>query len=221
MALTEEMVLRAQRQDDDRWHVGNQVLYNLCRDYPEHVDDATIVAKVWLIGRAYSASIERGRPKGLSNDRFYTEAVPNEMRKQKHRLDDNLKALAELKEVDDESSIAKMLETHGHLVRCFKKLTTLSKRSLASKYLHFHLPNLFFIYDSRAASSIRSLPGGRHTVPSPPTADPEYAKFVGAALGVREHVSSEFGERLSPRQLDRLLLATFASAAVPLTQPPR
>ena len=104
-----------------------------------------------------------------------------------------------------------MLGAHAYLVRLFHDLTKKSKRSLASKYLHFHLPNLFFIYDSRAASSIRALGIPRPVINVPRGADPEYAQFVSAAIGVREHVLSRFGERLSPRQLDRLLLATIES----------
>jgi hypothetical protein len=213
MEITAQLVRSALRDDDDPWHIGNQVLYDLCRDYPRHNNVAEIVAKIWLIGRAYSASVER-RPNAdadVSNDRFYTEAVPNVLRQPQYGLDDNLTRLARLKDVDG-SNLALVLDTHGRLVKCFKKLTTLSKRSLASKYLHFHLPHLFFIYDSRAAVTIKRIDVPRTSKwPSSETADPEYARFVGAALDVRKHVSSKFRRRLTPRQLDRLLLATFAS----------
>ena len=49
--------------EDDPWSIGNQVLYDLCQRYPRHTVDSEIIAKIWLIGRAYSASIERGRGK--------------------------------------------------------------------------------------------------------------------------------------------------------------
>lgn len=207
MGLTRKMVQRA--SEDDSWCIGNQALYDLCQRYPRHVVDAEIVAKVWLIGRAYSASVERGRGKAagseLSNDRFYTEAIPNALRKS--RLDQKLKALAKFEETD-ESSAAAVLDAHAHLVSVFYGLTRKSKRSLASKYLHFHRPNLFFIYDSRAASSIRALGLPRHVIKVPRGADPAYAQFVSAVIGVREHVLSRFEQRLNPRQLDRLLLVT-------------
>ena len=38
---------------------GNQVLYQMCRDHPGHTDTDVISGKMWLIGRAYSAAIER------------------------------------------------------------------------------------------------------------------------------------------------------------------
>ena len=205
-------ILRRALNDEDPWNIGNQVLYDLCRRYPRHTVDSEIIAKIWLIGRAYSASIERGRGKaadsGLSNDRFYAEAVPKALRAS--RLDEKLGALAKLKETK-ESNVGPVLDAHTHLVQLFQGLTNKSKRSLASKYLHFHRPDLFFIYDSRAVQGIRSLGIPARALDVPPSADREYARFVGAAIGVREYVRSELRRRLSPRELDRLLLVTAAS----------
>lgn len=209
MGLTAQSVEQAQ-DGADPWRVGNQVLYDLCQRCPGHTDDAEIVAKVWLIGRAYSASIERGKGDAVGpdvpNDVFYTEHVAPALRTS--ALDRKLAALMKF-EILDRSSVAQVLDTHGYLVTLFEKLTNKGKRSLASKYLHFHRPDLFFIYDSRAASSIRHLAVARLEVDSP-DADAQYAKFVGAALGVSQHVRKKFKKTLSPRQLDRLLLATFA-----------
>lgn len=155
--------------EDDPWSIGNQVLYDLCRRYPRHDVDAEIVAKIWLIGRAYAASIERGRGKaadsGLSNDRFYTEAVPKALRTS--CIDEKLEALAKLK-MTNESNVGPVLDTHAHLVHLFHGLTNKSKRSLASKYLHFHRSDLFFIYDSRAVQGIRALGIPARTLDVPP-----------------------------------------------------
>jgi hypothetical protein len=198
--------------EDDPWSIGNQVLYDLCQRYPRHTVDSEIIAKIWLIGRAYSASIERGRGKaadsGLSNDRFYAEAVPKALRAS--RLDEKLGALAKLKETN-ESNVGPVLDAHTNLVHVFQGLTNKSKRSLASKYLHFHRPDLFFIYDSRAVQGIRALGIPARALDVPPSADREYARFVCAAISVREYVRSELLRRLSPRELDRLLLVTAAS----------
>jgi hypothetical protein len=205
--------LRRAPNDDDPWSIGNQALYDLCRRYPHHSTDSEIIAKIWLSGRAYAASIERGRGKavdsGLSNDEFYTEAVPKALRAS--HLDEKLETLAKLKETK-ESNVAPVLDAHVHLVQLFHGLTSKSKRSLASKYLHFHRPDLFFIYDSRAVQGIRSLGIPARALEVPPSADREYARFVGAAIGVREYVRSKLQRRLSPRELDRLLLATAASS---------
>ncbi|HLG58082.1 MAG TPA: hypothetical protein VI485_22235 [Vicinamibacterales bacterium] len=207
MQLNRKTVLRVCK--DDVWSIGNQALYDLCKRHPKHDVDAEIVAKVWLIGRAYAASVERGRGKAndaaLSNDRFYTEAVPRALRVSE--LDRRLNELSRFEAVD-ESNVALILDAHAHLVKVFYDLTRKNKRSLASKYLHFHRPSLFFIYDSRAASAIRALGLPRQVIEVPRGSDRTYAHFVSAALGVRKFVSSRFGQALSPRQIDRLLLAT-------------
>lgn len=75
--ISRQLVARAQKPT--RWDIGNGVLYDLCRRFPRHENAEGVVAKVWLIGRAYSASIERGRGGSefgpLSNEEFYTEKV--------------------------------------------------------------------------------------------------------------------------------------------------
>ncbi|MFO0905737.1 MAG: hypothetical protein U0939_22205 [Pirellulales bacterium] len=59
--------------------LGNQVLYDLRRQYAGHTDEQAVIAKIWLIGRTYAAAIERRRTKSeLTGDRFYLEEVlPN------------------------------------------------------------------------------------------------------------------------------------------------
>ena len=49
-----------------------------------------------------------------------------------------------------EENVHEVLLTHQILTQQLKVITELDKRSLASKYLHFHVPKCFFIYDSRA-----------------------------------------------------------------------
>lgn len=193
----------------DPWRIGNETLYELCRRHPTHTDQAEIVAKVWLIGRAYSASIERGRGKGASahlpNDRFYAEAVPEALRRR--GIDRHIRRIAKL-EANDDAAIPLVLAAHQCLVDVFSELTGKDKRSLASKYLHFHLPEHVFIFDSRVAEAIRTLRlDGRDTTRN--VYDRAYAKFVGEALVLCDAVLTEHCVRLTPRQLDRLLLAAF------------
>jgi len=198
--------------DDDPWKLGNKVLYDLCERYPHHTDTTEIVAKVWLIGRAYAAAIERGRGKSSgiesSNDRFYTDNVAAALCEPS--FDKVLEKLARFKDLD-ERSIGLVLNAHRHLVDVFRKLTGKNKRSLASKYLHFHCRDLFFIYDSRAVLGIRKLRIPARKIDVPPGADPDYERFVSQALGVRDHILSNFGKNLRPREIDRVLLATAAA----------
>ncbi|MFC1785893.1 hypothetical protein ACFLZA_00835, partial [Candidatus Neomarinimicrobiota bacterium] len=59
----------------NEWDFGNEVLYELCKKNFEHKEDDKIIAKVWLIGRAYAAAIERRKNKTDINDDFYVEKV--------------------------------------------------------------------------------------------------------------------------------------------------
>ena len=56
-----------------------------------------------------------------------------------------------------ENNIGQIISVHNFLTVIFNEISGLDKRSLASKYLHFHLPNLFYIYDSRADNAIRKM----------------------------------------------------------------
>jgi hypothetical protein len=111
-----------------------------------------------------------------------------------------------------DQNVGQIVEAHFVLMAELSDLTGLEKRALASKYLHFHLPRLFFIFDSRAERMIRKVAGARE--PSSKRAryggDPQYALFVVRALALREQLQRRFGLRLTPRQLDRVLLALEA-----------
>jgi hypothetical protein len=198
-------------QADDAWSLGNKVLYDMCRHYPRHASVSEVVAKVWLIGRAYSATVERGRGDvagpGLSNDEFYRDMVAPALIDSD--LDLHLGKLRNSPSIGP-SSTGPVLAAHGCLVSVLSELTGKKKRSFASKYLHFHCPRLFFLYDSRAVNAIRVLGIRRRRGEVPEGVNAEYAKFVGTALNLRDRVAAQFGVTLSPRQLDRLLLLVDA-----------
>ena len=90
-----------------------------------------------------------------------------------------------------------------------KKLTGLERRSFASKYLHFHQPSAFFIYDSRARLGIRQkIKLRKPSVPVDCTEyDGEYADFVLRCIRYRDEKAAKSGEPpMGPRQLDQELL---------------
>ena len=102
--------------EDDAWSLGNEVLYDLCRAHPRHVSVREVVGKVWLIGRAYAAAVERGRGtvagSGHSNDSFYTEALAPALIES--QLDERLQSLHALDHISTEHS-APILLVHGYL----------------------------------------------------------------------------------------------------------
>ena len=54
------------------WDLGNSVLYDLCKKHPLHKNKTEILAKIWLIGKSYSASIDRRKKnKKEAPDEFY------------------------------------------------------------------------------------------------------------------------------------------------------
>lgn len=149
-----------QCQAENPWKLSNDILYKLCKDYPKHTEPQEIVAKTLMIGRVYAAALERIKAKKLySGDDFYFNAIAPLF--QTSALDQKLSEL-EGKTLDQPGVFESTLELHAHLVEAISSLESgdkpLKKRSFASKYLHFHQPELFFIYDSRAKDAMTSLP---------------------------------------------------------------
>jgi hypothetical protein len=100
-----------------------------------------------------------------------------------------------------------VLTCHLRLTEAFFELTTLGKRSLASKYLHFHYPHLFFIYDTRAHAALRLISLRRTGTRAPKhESDKTYRSFCMKVLALRDHIEAAHGRRLSPREIDNLLL---------------
>lgn len=185
--------VRRAQSERDPWRVGNEALYELCRTHPRHRDKADIIAKVWLIGRAYSASLERSRSKAggaeVDNDEFYTGRLTEVIRASE--LDRKLKALKPASDVNV-SNVSKVLDVHACVMNLFKVLIGKIERSLASKYLYFHRPNFFFIFDSRAKEGIARLKLTPRSIRVPVGADVQYATFVAHALGLRHYVSDMY-----------------------------
>jgi hypothetical protein len=193
------------------WDVTNEVLYQLCKKCPKHQDPSEIVAKVLLIGRAYAAAIER-RPhadKTKTNEDFYGQRVVNKMKSS--GIDDWLAALPKATANPRECAI-QAIEAHLKLVLAFRELTDTDKRALASKYLHFHRPDIFFIYDSRAQSAIRRVTPDIRFV-SPPKVgakdkDEIYWEFFSRCLWLRQELTERWGQPPTPREIDNILLTS-------------
>ena len=187
------------------WDLGNQVLYTLCQTHPKHDMDDAIIAKVWLIGRSYAAAIERRKNAEETSDDFYEITVVEKIKKSK--LDDWLDALPK-QIVDPWRDLGSVITVHKYLMDLFSALTGLEKRALASKYLHFHRPDLFFIYDSRAKEAIIKITP-RPTEIKDITAedsDSEYHMFCRRSQYLQDSISKSYSKNLTPRQIDKILL---------------
>jgi hypothetical protein len=187
------------------WDLGNQVLYSLCQDHPKHDRGDAIIAKVWLIGRSYAAAIERRKNAKDSSDEFYETTVVEKMKKP--AVEQWLSSLPD-RMTDPWRELGQVVAVHKRLMDLFTEMTGLEKRALASKYLHFHRPDLFFIYDSRAKGAIgKATPSIRKIARiQAKEADHEYLTLVRRCQWIRDDVARRFNTLLTPRQVDKILL---------------
>ena len=194
----------------NHWDPTNKLLYEFCARNPLHADLGTIIAKVIVIGRVYAAAIERQRDSmtDLEGDDFYFNRVGPLIR------DSNIDQWigdAREAELGTEQGMQVMVEVHGRVTGLFRNISGKNKRSLASKYLHFHVPDLFYILDSRALASIRKYNLAAY---SPrflaKGGDAEYIGFVKKCEGLRALAKQTHGYSLSPRHIDNMLLGVKA-----------
>src|SRR4029453_4248629 len=118
---------------------------------------------------------------GADTDSFYVETVGPMLRKSK--ID---RWIAEVRARRQGTGVSTLVRVHGLTTDLFCAISGLEKRTLASKYLHFHVPNLFYIYDSRAAEAIREF---SFEFPRPSrsgTGDDEYRKFAERCQHLRD-----------------------------------
>jgi hypothetical protein len=106
----------------------------------------------------------------------------------------------------DTNNVGRALAVHRKFVDLLKKLASgkrATRRSFASKYLHFHNPRAFFIFDTQANAEIRrrckNLPHANY--------DEAYADFVLCCILYRDEEAIRRGDApMSPRELDQELL---------------
>lgn len=191
-------------QRKTRWDFGNEILYRLCEEHPHHTSEDEILAKIWLVGRSYSAAIERRKDaREVSGEAFYTAVVGPKMRQAK--IDKWLSPLFRHSRPTIKNC-GEIIDAHKRLTDLFDEITGLEKRSLASKYLHFHFRNLFYIYDSRAAMNLTKLAPRLKEMPALNNYDQVYANHFVRSLRLVDSIEREHGIYLSPRRLDDYLL---------------
>jgi len=202
------------KKKTDFGKVGNDVLYEMCDKYPTHTDESQIVAKTWIIGRSYAASLERNRSKIKKDDGedFFSKKVAPVF---KSNFDRELLIKKEY-ELNKEN-IPAILTTHDKVVNFIhKEITGDDKRSFVSKYLHFHFRKLFFIYDSLTASVINDIIkeigmspqklSRSFTTSAKYDYEETYAKFFIKCFHFWEFCKQKKKTRLDLRQIDSFLL---------------
>lgn len=208
--VTEQQIIRAKEQNP--WFFGNSILYNMCSENITHNDEGVVIGKIWIIGRSYSTSIERRKINNsddIENDDFYTKIVAPVMLINGDELDYRIRML-QSEERLNRDNIKDVIALHKFVVNLFFDMSGVKKRSLASKYLHFHLPHIVYMYDSKAESEIKKYVKKNMDIKSligDSIKDEEYANFMGRVLMLDELIQEEFGEKLTPQQLDAILMS--------------
>lgn len=194
---------------DDYSGWGNHVLYQMCREAPGHKNIDVVQSKLWLIGRSYAAALERGAGKGFDVEAAAWRIVAS-------KFDDALAETASISRPTGDN-LPRILQTHARFVQLLaESLPPDCKRkrrpSLASKYLHFHQPRAFFLYDSISAKAVgQRLRDLNLLGPERPTqikaSDPGFAKFAARMIRFRNLVVEPElrGMLATPRRLDMLL----------------
>ena len=195
-------------KQNKHWDFGNKILYNMCKKNFAHKNDGVIIAKVLFIGRIYAAAIERRKKEtDIISDDFYIKKVVPAFRNSS--LDKHLKKLKKIRTVTT-NNIGEVCVVHYELMKTVRKITRLNKRSFCSKYLHFHLPEHFFIYDSRVQYSIRKMkvdvPAELKSIVYSGKVDLEYAKFYCKSFYLKRELERLKKTKLTNRQFDNLLI---------------
>jgi hypothetical protein len=191
------------------WELSDKVLYDMCQKHPYHNDPKEIIMKTLIIGRVYSVQLERRKNKdNLLGDKFYEDKVIKTFLES--GLDERLSRLTS-KNLSPES-FDEIFQTHKFLMDKIHPITELNKRSFCSKYLHFHKPELFFLYDSRLRQSLSILKGKIHQeqrtqfLVNTSYYDIEYVEFFLKCYNLKIELERVLEQSLSIRDFDTIML---------------
>lgn len=172
-----------------------RALYDLCFMHRHHMRDDIVVDKLRLIMRLYADAPT------WPDKAFSAKATAHRL--SHSPVDHWFGALSSAEALD--SSLPP--ELHKRLMEVFSDMREDEARSLASKYLHFHFPELFHVYDSRIAAAIALLMHDACGVPATAGCDLVYGRFHACCRKLTERIAPLVGRRLSPREMDRVLRA--------------
>lgn len=132
MPITElcRLKINEYNDNDTRYRLANDKLYEIVTMYPLHTNADEIVTKLWIIGRTYAAAVERRNNKDLTPGDFYYDYVaPALMRldeNQSNILDEKINSLRDIEEPNFEN-LPRILSVHKYLVDLFEELTEKEK----------------------------------------------------------------------------------------------
>lgn len=192
----------------------NQMLYKAVLDNPSNTDHAQIIGKLMLIGRAYSASIERRKTSGHKKDE--RQALQVIIAAANSIAHSNVDALLTGINVSDPLTPERIEEAAAiHLELC-TALSTASHQensSLASKYLHFHRPNFFPLIDlfvRKGWAWVMDAKGESYAGYTAFRKVARYRDWCAKYLAMQEDIGNQLGYSVSLRQVDNYLLSIMS-----------
>lgn len=190
----------------DDWGAVDEILYRTCRDHPGHTDRRSVMAKVVLIRRTYSAGIERlvEPPEGGQA----VTKIGDCLWKQRTEVDAIIGRLCGIAEPLSPDDMKTIVRQHGRLDALLTQNLTRgrSPRSFVSKYLHFHCPVVPIFDDYSVRSLTRRVRWSENAKPfeRPAGADEEYFRFCTRLMRLYTACRSA-GIAATVKQLDTLL----------------
>lgn len=132
------------------WIPLDRPILAACKDCPSHDDYCEVYAKIALVNRMYSAQLGRGRVGKYEAEDKVAQALC------KSDIDKHLEPLLNVGMLNEEV-LPKVFKCHERLVSIARRAIGIDANSFASKYLSFHVPSVFPIFDSRASSAARQV----------------------------------------------------------------
>lgn len=199
--LTPELVQEA--LNDEFWSERDRFLESLCRD--SNPSEEEVAARLLIVGRTYAAPLERFQ--GAKRKWFHA------YRGVAKRLVDKgfLQELGQFDPPEFWSSAATQME----VLRLHRQLIELlgckkNPRSLASKFMHFHRPDVVLIFDNNArAAASRTMESLRLQVEKLDIhgVDDPYRRYLQNALALKRHIEDQIEiEVPTPRDLDKIII---------------
>jgi hypothetical protein len=202
--LTQKAYEAAAAAYADSWERIDEWLYSLCTA-SGHVERADVQAKITIVGRTYSAGLERHVVLHNGQDDRLVVAAAH-LAEHGDAIDECLALLGPATGELTPARLADIVQVHGWFTSLVAEVCRTSPRSFASKYLHFHCPDVP-VYDSYAYAALSAdfpLSPGVRPFPKPDGADDEYYSYCCRLWTCYRRATSR-GLKPRPKVLDFML----------------
>lgn len=171
-----------------------RALYELCFMHRFHNQDEIVADKLRMIVRA---CVDQGQAIAEYSPELAAHLIV------RSGVDRWFASLATAEHIDP----ALKFDLHKRVMDVFVDLPETQARSLASKYLHYHFPELFFIYDAGVERAAYDLGEGECGYLARGDHDPLYSSFFACCRKLSDRYGNAIGRPLNPRELDMVLRA--------------